>query len=65
MPRLTQAQAELQRVSDALTILRKAGFDEKVMKSYLRDTTKISMGDIEKMLDGQKDFFRAIGATRK
>lgn len=59
-----ELEHKLAQVANALNTLKKVGYNSAVMKSYLRDTTKLSMRDIDAILKGQMDFFKQIGAVR-
>ena len=58
---LVEIQAHLERVAKALEILKKAGYNSQVMKSFIFEQTKLPKGEIENMLNSQEDFFRQIG----
>lgn len=58
---IVQIKAQLERVARALEILKQAGYNSQVMKSWLHEQTKISKRDIDKVLDSQEEFFKQIG----
>lgn len=60
-----EIQAQLEKVAKALEILKKAGYNSYIMKSYIKQETKLSSRDIEKILDKQEEFFKQIGVIKK
>lgn len=58
---VVEIKVQLERVSKALEIMKKSGYNSEVMKIYLNKKTGVSMGNIEAVMRSQEDFFKAIG----
>lgn len=62
---LVELQANLEKVGNALEILKKAGYNSEVMKSYLKDKTGMSKKNIDALLKSQESFFKQIGVVKR
>lgn len=62
---LIQIQGNLERVSKALDILKKAGYNSYVMKQYIRQETGLAKSAVDLILSSQEDFFKQIGVLKK
>jgi rhodanese-related sulfurtransferase len=62
---IIEIQAHLERVSKALEVLRKAGYNSYVMKMFLYQDTKLSKRDVDAVLESQEEFFKQIGVAKK
>jgi precorrin-6B methylase 2 len=62
---VVEIQAHLERVAKALEVLKKAGYNSNVMKSWILQDTKLSHGRINAVLSSQEEFFRQIGVIPK
>lgn len=58
-------QAHMERIAKALELLKKAGYNSYVMKSFIRQETKERKESVEAVLRSQEDFFRQIGVLKK
>jgi uncharacterized protein YxjI len=56
-----EIQAHLEKVAKALEILKKAGYNSQVMKSWLHDQTHLTKAEIQTILHSQEEFFKQIG----
>ena len=61
---IIEIQAQLERVAKALEVLKKAGYNSQVMKSFIYDETKVSKANINAILKSQEDFFKQIGVLK-
>lgn len=61
---VVELQAHLEKVTKALETLKKAGYNQQVMKSFIYDQTHVARATIDKILNGQEEFFRQIGALK-
>lgn len=61
---LVEIQAKLDKVSSALVILKKAGYNSEVMEIFLKEKTKLSMRNIKSVLYSQQQFLKQIGAIK-
>lgn len=61
---IVEIQAHLEKVSKALEVLRKAGYNSYVMKMFIYQDTKISQKEVNAVLKSQEDFFRQIGIMK-
>jgi precorrin-6B methylase 2 len=61
---IVEIQAHLEKVSKALEVLRKAGYNSYVMKMFIYQDTKISKKDVNAILKSQEEFFRQIGIMK-
>lgn len=57
---LIELKEHLERIARALEVLKKAGYNSDVMKSWIYDQTKVSKAEIRAVLKSQEDFFRQI-----
>jgi hypothetical protein len=62
---VVEIQAHMEKVARALEILKKAGYNSQVMKSWIHDQTNLNKKEIESLLRSQEDFFRQIGVIAK
>jgi hypothetical protein len=61
---LVELKDHLERVAKALELLKKAGYNSAVMKSWIYDYTKLSKRNIDDVLKGQESFFKQIGVLK-
>lgn len=61
---LVEIKEHLERVGRALEVLKKAGYNSQVMKSWIYEQTKISKREIEAILSSQERFFKQIGVIK-
>jgi len=61
---LVVIKAQLAKVSSALEILRKAGYNSEVMKVFLQKKTGLSMQNLDNVLHHQQNFLKQIGALK-
>ena len=62
---LVELKAHLEKISNALILLKKAGYNRDVMIAYIKDQCQpIGKGTIRSVLDGQDEFFKAIGLLK-
>jgi hypothetical protein len=62
---IIELQAHLERIGKALEILKKAGYNSQVMRSFIYEQTHISKAEINSLLQSQEDFFKQIGVLPK
>ena len=62
---VVEIQAHMEKVARALEILKKAGYNSQVMKSWIHDQTNLNKKEIESLLRSQEDFFKQIGVIAK
>lgn len=60
--RTVEIQKEIETIKSALKTLKESGYSKRVMMAFLQQETGFSKRDINAMLDGLEDFFKAIGA---
>ena len=58
---LIEIQEHLERIARALEVLKKAGYNAQVMKSFIKQETKLAMNVIDSVLNYQEEFFKQIG----
>jgi len=56
-----ELKAQLERISRALDILDKAGYNSEIMEIFLMRKTGLGSGKIKSVLKGQIEFFKQIG----
>lgn len=61
---VVEIQAHLERVARALEVLRKAGYNKDVMRTYIKEKTKLSWANIDSMFGAQDEFFKQIGVLK-
>jgi len=61
---LVELKEHLERIAKAMEILKKAGYNSEVMKSWIYDQTKVNKSEIRAVLNSQEDFFRQIGVLK-
>jgi hypothetical protein len=61
---IVEIQAHLEKVSKALEVLRKAGYNSHVMRMFIYQDTKQSKRDVDAVLKSQEEFFRQIGIMK-
>ena len=62
---VVEIQAQLERVAKALELLKTAGYNSEVMKSWILQDTKLSHAKVNAILNSQEEFFRQIGVMKK
>lgn len=62
---LLEIQANLQRIANAIEILKKAGYNGEIMQIFLQKKSGVSAKEIRKVLYAQNEFLRQIGAMKK
>ena len=55
----------LRRITKAIQLLNKMGISNELMKSFIYDKTKVSKSNIDKVLNGQEEFFIKLGIQIK
>jgi hypothetical protein len=58
-------QEQLEKISKAIEVLKKAGYHSGLMRAWLHDQTKVGYDKIDSILKSQDDFFKQIGVKTK
>lgn len=58
---VVEIKAQLERVAKAIDVLKRSGYNSKVMRMWLSKKTGVSMKNVDALLKSQMDFFKAIG----
>ena len=61
---LVEIQSRLSRVTSALEILKKAGYNSEVMEIFIRQKTGVGKAELKSILYEQEKFLKQIGALR-
>jgi len=61
---IVELKVYLEKIAKALDVLKKAGYNSEIMKSWIYQETKLPKAKVNAVLESQESFFKQIGVLK-